>query len=206
VTNNWQKISFVAGALTLGGFLAAPAFSQQTANLESASSRSLPSPSPAPGRAAKKVWTDDSIDEVRTDADRYLDAKQASGGAAKTSPAETAEGSATTRKGSAAPPPVLHIPGSPEETQKAIDERKSLSENFNTLLSNAEGRLKTETDPVVRKTLAEKANLLRLDIKTTNSEIETLEKALDDYEQAKARTSANVEKATTRTPPASLEN
>ena len=205
MTNNWQNISFIAGGLALGGFLAAPAFSQQTAKLESASSMSLPAPSPAPGRAAREVWTDDSIDEVRTDADRYLDAKQASGGT-KTSPAETAEGSVITRKGSGAPPPVLDIPGSPEEIQKAIDERKSLAENFHTLLSNAQQRLKTETDPVVRKTLAEKANLLELDVKTTNSEIQTLEKALDDYQQGKARTGANRENTPMGTPPTSLEN
>ena len=60
-----------------------------------------------------------------------------------------------------------------------------MADNFNNLLSNAQERLQTESDPTVRATLTEKANLLLSDIKLTNSEIKTLEKALADYKTEK---------------------
>jgi hypothetical protein len=79
----------------------------------------------------------------------------------------------------------LQVPESAEETQQAIDQRKDLRTNFERLVSNAEERLRTEPDPRVRATLTQKIELLKLDINTTNSELQTLQKALVDYQHGK---------------------
>lgn len=183
---NWQGKVCFASCLFFCASLAGPAMAQEQANnLQPASLRTKDEAAPAPKPKPKKVWTEDSISEVRTAADRYQDSKaaQASEQTASANAATTAD--AKDHKGPGAPPLVLHIPKTIEETQQAIDQRKGMYENFHNLLSNAQDRLQTETDPTVRATLVEKANLLMLDINTTNSEIKTLEKALEDYKNGK---------------------
>jgi len=184
---NWQHKVCIAGSLFFCASLAAPVFAQEQASLQPATLRSKDEAAPAPKPKPKKVWTEDSIPEVRTAADRYQDSKAA----AQTGAQVDSNGAAATaanpanHKGLGAPPIVLRVPKTAEETQHAIDQRKGMSENFNNLLSNAQERLQTETDPTVRATLTEKANLLLSDIKLTNSEIKTLEKALDAYKNGK---------------------
>ncbi len=184
---NWQHRVTFASCLFFCASFAVPAIAQEQASLQPASLRKKDSVAPAPKPKPKKVWTEDSIAEVRTAADNYQDSKAAvqsnaqatsSGAAATTTPAGP--------KGLGAPPVVLHIPKTAEETQQAIDQRKGMADNFHNLLSNAQERLQTETDPMVRATLTEKANLLLGDISSTNSEIKTLEKALEDYKNGKA--------------------
>jgi hypothetical protein len=162
-------------------------FAQDQASLQPATLRTKEEAAPAPRPKHKKVWTEDSIGEVRTPADNYQDSKAATQ-ASMQAPAGNAAEAANSKdhKGLGAPPIALHIPKTAEETQQAIDQRKGMSDNFNNLLSNAQDRLQTETDPTVRATLAEKANLLISDIKSTNSEIKTLEKALEAYKNGKA--------------------
>ena len=185
--SNWQhKIGF-ASSLIFCAALAAPAIAQQQATLQTATLRSKDEAAPAPKPKPKKVWTEDSIPEVRTAADRYQDSRSAAAANSQPDSTDVAGGpkSQVGPKGLGAPPIVLHVPKTAEETQQAIDQRKGMSENFNNLLSNAQERLETETDPTVRATLTEKANLLLGDIKSTNSEIKTLEKALDVYKSGK---------------------
>ena len=185
---NWQHKVCIAGSLFFCASLAAPVFAQEQASLQPATLRSKDEAAPAPKPKPKKVWTEDSIPEVRTAADRYQDSKAA----AQTGAQVDSNGAAATAanpagpKGLGAPPIVLHIPKTAEETQQAIDQRKGMSENFHNLLSNAQERLQTETNPMVRATLTQKANLLISDINSTNSEIKTLEKALEDYKNGKA--------------------
>ena len=184
---NWQhKVCFASG-LIFCATLAAPAFAQEQASLQPATLRTKDEAAPAPKPKTKKVWTEDSISEVRTAADRYQDSKAASQSSVQADSSGAAATAANTagHKGLGAPPIVLHIPKTAEETQQAIDQRKGMSENFNNLLSNAQERLQTETDPTVRATLTEKANLLLSDIKSTNSEIKALEKALEAYKNGK---------------------
>jgi hypothetical protein len=139
---------------------------------------------PAPKTALKKVWTDDSISDVRSPADKYLDDKAAAAkAAANKPPGPPAKPSQQKLEG--APPLVLQIPKTPEETQQAIDQRKDLRDDFHRLLSDAQERLQTEPDPLVRKTLQQKIGLLNLDIDTTSSEIQTLQNALVDYQHGK---------------------
>ena len=128
----------------------------------------------------KKVWTEDTIGEVRTPADKYADAKEAG---EKTSGNNiTTEEPVKSRKPAIGGPPlVLKIPPTAAETQEAIDKRRALSENFQRLLANAQERLETENDPQVRATLEEKATLLKFDIGSTSSDIKTLEKALKEH-------------------------
>jgi hypothetical protein len=180
--NRQQKLCLVS-CLFFCAPLAKSAFAQQTESLNPVSLRAAADLPPEPKHDLKKVWTEDSIAEVRTPADRYLDEKESAEAAAKAAlnNARRSGSNSLENKGVGAPPLVLHIPSSAEETQKAIDQRKDLADNFHNLLSNAQERLRTETDPKVRATLSEKAKLLELDVNTTNSEIKTLEKALDDY-------------------------
>jgi hypothetical protein len=183
---NWQhKVGYTAGLIFCAA-LATPALAQQQATLQTATLRSKDETAPAPKPKPKKVWTEDSIPEVRTAADRYQDSKAAT--QTNTQPdSNDISGAPASKapKGLGAPPIVLHIPKTAEETQQAIDQRKGMSENFNNLLSNAQERLQTETDPTIRATLTEKANLLLSDIKSTNAEIKTLEKALEAYKNGK---------------------
>ena len=184
---NWQhKVGYAAGLIFCAA-LATPAFAQQQATLQTATLRSKDEAAPAPKSKQKKVWTEDSIPEVRTAADRYQDSKATTQAIAQPDSNDIAGAPANQAgpKGLGAPPIVLHIPKTAEETQQAIDQRKGMSENFNNLLSNAQDRLQTETDPTVRATLTQKANLLISDINSTNSEIKTLEKALEAYKNGK---------------------
>ena len=185
--SNWRhKVCFVS-CLLVWASLSAPAFTQEQASLKSASLRTKEEAAPAPKPKPKKVWTEDSIAEVRTPADNYLDSKASAQATAQATPngAAGAASNPAGTKGLGAPPIVLHIPKTAEETQQAIDQRKGMSENFHNLLSNAQERLQTETNPMLRATLTQKANLLLSDINSTNSEIKTLEKALDDYKNGK---------------------
>ncbi len=183
---NWQlKVCFASGILFCAT-LAAPVFAQDQASLTPATLRTKDEAAPAPKPKPKKVWTEDSISEVRTATDRYQDSQAAQVSEQTASANAAASSDPKGHKGPGAPPIVLHIPKTAEETQQAIDQRKGMSENFNNLLSNAQERLQTETDPMVRATLVEKSNLLLGDIKSTNSEIKTLEKALDAYKNGKA--------------------
>jgi hypothetical protein len=182
----WRHKVCFALCLFIYASLAAPAIAQEQASLQPASLRTKDEAATTPEPKPKKVWTEDSIAEVRTPADNYLDNKaeaQASAQTASTDPATASK--PKDHKGPGAPPLVLHIPNTAGETQQAIDQRKGMADNFHNLLSNAQDRLQTETDPRVRATLTEKANLLLLDINTTNSEIKTLEKALEDYKNGK---------------------
>jgi hypothetical protein len=156
---------------------------QDQTNLHPASLRTKDSVAPAPKPKPKKVWTEDSIAQVRTPADNYQDSKGAQAAPDGTAGAASNEAGP---KGLGAPPIALHIPKTAEETQQAIDQRKGMAGNFHNLLSNAQERLQTETDPTVRATLTQKANLLLSDISSTNSEIKTLEKALEGYKNGKA--------------------
>jgi len=184
----WQvKVTLVSG-LFLAASLSIPLYAQDSVSLQPVAMRtSTENPAAAPAKTKpKKVWTEDSISEVRTPADNYQDEKAATAQAQAS--ANSAAGSATktaAHKGPGAPPLVLHIPKTPEDTQKAIDQRTDLADDFSRLLSNAQERLQTESDPQVRATLLEKAKLLTLDINTTNSEIKTLQKALGDYQHGK---------------------
>jgi hypothetical protein len=186
---NWQHRLFFASGLILAASCALPSFAQQPdpATLHPASMRSTTDPGPAPKRKEKKVWTEDSISQVRTPADNYLDQKAAAEAASKATPDKPAVAAANpaVKPGIGAPPLVLQIPKSAEETQQAIDKRKGMWETFDNLLSNTQERLKTETDPVVRATLLEKEALLKEDISTTTSELKTLEKVLDDFHHGK---------------------
>ena len=183
----WQhKVGFASCLIFCAG-LAAPAFAQQQATLQTATIRSKDEAAPATKSKPKKVWTEDTIPEVRTAADKYQDSRAATQVSAQPDSSDVAGAPANQagHKGLGAPPIVLHIPKTAEETQQAIDQRKGMSENFNNLLSNAQERLQTETDPTVRATLTEKANLLLSDIKSTNAEIKALEKALEAYKNGK---------------------
>ena len=184
---NWQGKVCFASCLFFCASLAGPAMAQEQANnLQPASLRTKDEAAPTPKPKPKKVWTEDSIAEVRTPADNYQDSKAAAQASAQAAAGNAAApANSKGHKGPGAPPLVLHIPKTAEETQQAIDQRKGMFENFHNLLSNAQERLQTETDPTVRATLVEKSNLLMLDINTTNSEIKTLEKALEDYKNGK---------------------
>jgi len=167
------------------GSLGIPAIAQEQASLQPASLRTKDEAAPAPKPKPKKVWTEDSIAEVRTPADNYQDSKAAQSSAQATPVDAAAASNQGVPKGLGAPPIVLTIPKTAEETQKAIDQRKGMADNFNNLLSNAQERLQTETNPMVRATLTQKANLLISDINSTNAEIKTLEKVLEDYKNGK---------------------
>jgi tetrahydromethanopterin S-methyltransferase subunit B len=183
---NLQKNIALASSVLGWALLASPSFAQQADSLQPAALRSSnPTPGPAPKHKAKKVWTEDSIEEVRTPADKYLDAQETAKNAPKTSPKLITVDGPNAPKTIGAPPLVLHIPSTPEDTQKEIDKRKDLASDFHRLLSDAEERLQTEPDPMVRKTLEEKSNLLKFDINSTNSDVKKLEKALDDYQHGR---------------------
>ncbi|HEY8715907.1 MAG TPA: hypothetical protein VIM00_11045 [Candidatus Acidoferrum sp.] len=183
---NWQKKVTLASSVLGWTLLASPVFAQQADSLQPATLRSSdPAAAPAPKHRVRKVWTEDSIEEVRTPADKYNDAQESAKNTAKTSPKLITVDGPNVPKGIGAPPLVLHIPSTPEDTQTEIDKRKYLADDFHRLLTDAEERLQTEPDPMVRKTLEEKANLLKFDINSTNSDIKKLEKALDDYQHGK---------------------
>jgi hypothetical protein len=76
-------------------------------------------------------------------------------------------------------------PNPPRKPSRPSTKRSDLRTNFERLVANAEERLRTEPDPRVRATLAQKIELLKLDINTTNSELQTLQKALVDYQHGK---------------------
>ena len=182
----WRQQVTLAAGLGLWAAIAAPLLAQQPTNLQPAMLRTKDEAAPASKPKPKKVWTEDSIPEVRTAADKYQDSQAAqANGQGGSNGAAGAATSQTGPKGLGAPPIVLHVPKTAEETQQAIDQRKGMADNFHNLLSNAQERLETETDPMVRATLTEKANLLLSDIKVTNSEIKTLEKALEAYKSGK---------------------
>ena len=182
----WRQQVTLAAGLGLWAAIAAPLLAQQPTNLQPAMLRTKDEAAPASKPKPKKVWTEDSIPEVRTAADKYQDSQAAqANGQGGSNEAAGAATSQTGPKGLGAPPIVLHVPKTAEETQQAIDQRKGMADNFHNLLSNAQERLETETDPMVRATLTEKANLLLSDIKVTNSEIKTLEKALEAYKSGK---------------------
>jgi hypothetical protein len=192
--SNWRHQVTFASCLLFCASFGGPAVAQEQANLQPTSMRTKDSVAPAPKPKPKKVWTEDSIAQVRTAADNYQDSKAAAqSNAQAASSGATAATTPSAPKGLGAPPVVLHIPKTAEETQQAIDQRKGMSENFNNLLSNAQERLQTETDPTVRATLTQKANLLLGDIQTTNSEIKALEKALADYKNGKNPTQTKSE-------------
>jgi tetrahydromethanopterin S-methyltransferase subunit B len=185
---DWQKKIVFASFLLGSALVASPAFAQQTDNLQPATLRaSDPAPAAASQRKVKKVWTEDSIVEVRSAADKYNDEQEAAKNKAKSSSKVVTVDSpaASVPKGIGAPPLVLHIPSTPEDTQKEIDKRKYLADDFHRLLTDAQERMQAEPDPMVRKTLEEKANLLKFDINSTNSDLKKLEKALDDYQHGK---------------------
>jgi len=186
VSNRGHQVTF-ASCLFFCASLAAPVLAQEHASLKSATLRTKDEAAPAPKPKPKKVWTEDSIAEVRTPADNYQDSKAAAQQSAPATSADAAAAAPNTAgpKGLGAAPVVLTIPKTAEETQKAIDQRKGMADNFNNLLSNAQERLQTETNPMVRATLTQKANLLISDINSTNAEIKTLEKALEDYKNGK---------------------
>jgi tetrahydromethanopterin S-methyltransferase subunit B len=183
---NWQKNMALASSMVVWALLATPGFAQQGETVQRAALRDSDSaPAPEPKHKAKKVWTEDSIEEVRTPADKYQDAQEAAKNSPKNSARLVTVDGPNVPKGVGAPPLVLHIPSTPEDTQKEIDKRKDLADNFHRLLSDAEERLQNEPDPMVRKTLEEKANLLKFDINSTNTDIKKLEKAIDDYQHGK---------------------
>ena len=182
---NWRQRVTFASCLFFCVSLGAPAFTKAQASLQPATLRTKDEAAPAPKPKPKKVWTEDSIVEVRTPADNYLDSKAAQPSAPATSKDGAAASNTAGTKGLGAPPIVLTIPKTAEETQKAIDQRKGMADNFHNLLSNAQERLQTETNPMVRATLTEKANLLLGDISSTNADIKTLERALEDYKNGK---------------------
>jgi hypothetical protein len=200
---NWQHKVCFASCLFFCASLAGLALAQEQASLQTASIRTKDEAAPAPKPKPKKVWTEDSIAEVRTATDNYQDSKAAAQQSSQAASSnDGASGPAKSYKGPGAPPLVLKIPKTAGETQQAIDQRKGMADNFHNLLSNAQERLQTETDPRVRATLAEKANLLLLDINTTNSEIKTLEKALADYQNGKtpAQPKADAQATASNTP------
>jgi hypothetical protein len=180
---NWQYKTCFASCLLVLASVAAPSFARQTDSLQLASLRTEDGAAPVPKHKAKKVWTEDTIAGVRTPADKYLDGKEAAKDSSNNSVG--GDSSVAESKGIGAPPVVLQIPQNVEETQKAIDQRKDLANNLHNVLSNAQERLETETDPMVRATLLEKAKLLNEDLNTTNSEIKALKRALDDYKNGK---------------------
>ncbi|HTA60143.1 MAG TPA: hypothetical protein VK805_18465 [Candidatus Baltobacteraceae bacterium] len=186
--SNWQYKFGLASGLFICATLTLPVFAQQQATLQTATLRSKDEAAAAPKPKNRKVWTEDSIPEVRTAADRYQDSVAATQSTSQ--PASDGSTAAATNqagpKGLGAPPVALHIPKTAEETQQAIDQRKGMSENFNNLLSYTKEQLQIETDPTVRAELTEKANLLLSGIKSSNAEIKTLEKALEAYKNGKA--------------------
>jgi hypothetical protein len=183
---NWRKSVVLASSMLVWALLALPGFAQQADNVQAVTLRNSDSaPAAAPKQKTKKVWTEDSIEEVRTPADKYLDAQEAAKNTPKNSARLVTVDGPNASQGVGAPPLVLHIPSTPEDTQKEIDKRKDLASDFHRLLSDAQERLQTEPDPMVRKTLEEKANLLKFDINSTNSDIKKLEKAIEDYQHGK---------------------
>jgi hypothetical protein len=182
-----QSMIWLASVVFLTTSLAIPAFAQQASALYPDEMSTLSTAPRGPKYKEKKVWTEDSIANVRTPADKYLDQKEAAEMAAKAFAAKEAA-TPVSLEGSqrlGAPPIILQIPNSAEETQQAIDQRKSMAGNLHRLLSNAQERLETERDPQVRAALLEMAALLYADINTTNAELSTLENALDNYHHGK---------------------
>ena len=178
-----QKNIRLACGIFFAAALVAPAMAQSPENSQpqdAATSQPENKAKPKP----KKVWTEDTIGEVRSPADKYSDAKEA-GEKTTGNNITTVEPVKSRKPAIGGPPLVLKIPPTAAETQEAIDKRRALSENFQHLLSNAQERLETENDPQVRATLEEKARLLKFDIGSTNADIKTLEKALKDYAAGK---------------------
>ena len=123
----------------------------------------------------KRIWTDENIAQVRTAADTYQDQKEAAAEETRKRAAEQAALAA--QKDFAGPPENLTIPKTEAEIAEAIDLRRGWLENCQSILLNTRQRLSEATDPVLRKTLEEKAQLIEQDIATISREIQVLEKA-----------------------------
>jgi hypothetical protein len=140
---------------------------------------------PAPAKA-RRVWTDDNIDQVRTPEDVYLDQKRAAEESArqkKRQPAPQAQANAGKPAGRG--PLVLKIPDTVDETQKAIVQRQAMFENFDNLFNTTQKQLDGETNPTVRATLAQKASLLKGDVARTRADLDKLQKRLAELEAKK---------------------
>jgi hypothetical protein len=189
VTNWLYKTCFATCLLGWACFPATTA-AQQPASLEPAALRTIEEAAPASKAKPKKVWTEETIAEVRTPTDIYLDSKAAAQALLEARSKAIEEADA---KGMGTLPVVLTMPCSDTEAQAAIEERKSAAENLHKLVANAQERLQSETDATVRETLTEKAKLLDLEISSTNAEIKALEKALNDRKDGKTAAPAKNE-------------
>ena len=138
--------------------------------------------------SAKRVWTDDNIDQVRTPEDVYLDQKRAAEELARQKNAEPApKAQANAAKPGARGPIVLKIPDTVDETQQAIAQRQAMFDNFSNLLNGTQKQLDGETNPTVRATLEQKASLLKGDVADTRSDLDKLQKHLAELETKKKK-------------------
>ena len=169
------RIATISALLIAGGALSSSAFAQE------ASSATPPSATPpartsAPQTKPKKVWTNDSIEEVRKPSDVYQDQKEAAVVTAKENQGQQQPTlNAKPPEPGVAPPVTLKIPTTVEEADKQIAQAQGMLENFQNLFGNTTDRLSTETDPTVRATLEQKLSLLQFDLDTTTSDLRTLE-------------------------------
>jgi hypothetical protein len=179
------RIVTFSALLIIGGAIGSSTFAQEASSAQSAPPITPPARTSGQQTKPKKIWTNDSIEEVKKPSDFYQDQKEA---AATEAAAKEEQGqqqpvpSAKPPDPGVAPPVTLKIPKTVEEANAQIAQARDMLDNFQNLSSNTTDRLSTETDPTVRATLEQKMSLLKFDIETTSSDLKTLEKKRDELE------------------------
>ena len=177
------RIATFSALLIMGGTLGSSAFAQEASSAQSAPPITPPARASGQQTKPKKIWTNDSIEEVKKPSDFYQDQKEAAAASAKESQEQQQpKASAMPSEPGVAPPVTLKIPKTVEEANAQIAQARDMLDNFQKLSSNTTDRLSTETDPTVRATLEQKMSLLKFDLETTSSDLKTLEKKRDELE------------------------
>jgi hypothetical protein len=178
------RIATFSALLIMGGAIGSSTFAQEASSAPTAPPATPPARASVQQTKAKKVWTNDSIEEVKKPSDVYQDEKEAAAAAAaaKESQEQQPKANAKPSEPGVAPPVTLKIPNTVEEANAQIAQAREMLDNFQNLFSDATDQLSKEANPTVRATLEQKMSLLQFDLDTTASDLKTLEKKRDELE------------------------
>lgn len=179
--NKTARIATLLAAVLLGTLGGAAAGQEASPSAQAPGATATGQPA-AQKSKAKKVWTNDSIAEVRQPGDAYPKEKESAENRAKTAGGvpPSVQPDAQPPQPGVAPPVTLKIPKTAEEAKAEIAQAQGMLDNFQNLFDAAKERISTETDPMVRATLEQKMQLLQGDVDSTAADIKTLEKKLEE--------------------------
>ncbi|MBI3404105.1 MAG: hypothetical protein HY046_01450 [Acidobacteria bacterium] len=144
----------------------------------------------APAKKAKKVWGDEDVASLRTDADKFVDKKTADEAAAKAA-AEAA-------KGNKVPPPppaelakiapgiVKGFPTTVEGMEKRVAEKKEEMAGTQALIPDLEKSVQDAPNDLAKAALQKKLDSFRAIIKEQETELKALEYSLQQLKSGAA--------------------